>query len=160
MLQPRIVTIHCSDTPNKRDVDISEINEWHVKRGWKKCGYHAVIKRSGEVQDYGKFRFARSLNEQGAHAAPFNLAPDHRGDKILNIGICLIGRNKFTFSQFDALYYYLNGLEMCYDFKVSRDLRAHYEFNQLKSCPNMWIGRLVGWYCTGDWEVISEYLEE
>ena len=36
--------IHCSATPEGRDVDIEDIRQWHLARGWRDVGYHFVIK--------------------------------------------------------------------------------------------------------------------
>jgi len=37
------VIIHCSATPEGRDVSLDTIRQWHIKRGWSDIGYHYVI---------------------------------------------------------------------------------------------------------------------
>ena len=44
------IVIHCSDTPDDRDVDMETIKQWHVEdNGWSDIGYHFVIKRKNSV---------------------------------------------------------------------------------------------------------------
>lgn len=98
----KYITIHCADTPNGRDFNIKDVDAWHKERGFqrnpawlkkqspdlKHVGYHYVIKLNGEVQ------LGRHTDETGAHVA---------GHNTDNIGICMIGTDKFTKAQWDAL---------------------------------------------------------
>lgn len=63
------------------DVSATTIGKWHTDpkplgNGWRKIGYHFVIRQSGLVEQ------GRNLNEQGAHA---------KGRNKTHIGICLTG---------------------------------------------------------------------
>ncbi|WP_420411589.1 N-acetylmuramoyl-L-alanine amidase [Roseibium sp.] len=60
------IIVHCTATPEGRDVARSEIDEWHKARGWSGIGYHRVIGLNGQ-------RFAgRELSKVGAHCASRN----------------------------------------------------------------------------------------
>ena len=41
------IIIHCSATPEGRDVKADEIKQWHKDRGWSDIGYHFVIELDG-----------------------------------------------------------------------------------------------------------------
>jgi hypothetical protein len=98
------IIFHCSDS-NWGDVDV--IRGWHKVRGWRDVGYNAVILNGsrglGEYSpdDDGLIEQGRGLdfsaqiesNEQGAHVLGYNGRA---------VGICLIGRDKFTLKQFHS----------------------------------------------------------
>lgn len=76
------IIIHCSATPEGRDVTVEEIRRWHVQRGFSDIGYHYVIMADGSVCE------GRPLEQAGAHC---------RGQNAHSIGICYVGgcdRNK------------------------------------------------------------------
>ena len=83
------IYIHCSASNNPDHDDISVIDRWHRKKGWNGCGYHAFIKKDGEVQ------IGRAVEDEGAHTY------GHNQDSL---GICLHGLNAedFTEEQFEA----------------------------------------------------------
>lgn len=76
------IVIHCSATRPSSDIGIDEIREWHTRpkdeggRGWRDVGYHAVIRRNGEIE------FGRHFDEPGAHVLGWNTR---------TVGVCLIG---------------------------------------------------------------------
>jgi len=70
------IIIHCSATPEGRDVSTEEIRQWHLDRGWSDIGYHFVIELDGTVYD------GRPLEIAGAHA---------RGHNSQSIGVCYVG---------------------------------------------------------------------
>ena len=43
------IIIHCTATPEGRDVTVDEIDRWHKARGYDGCGYHYVVYRDGCV---------------------------------------------------------------------------------------------------------------
>ena len=128
---------HCSESL-WGDVDI--IREWHLARGWSDVGYNGVIlngkHKSGMDYNYnydGIFQEGRSLDfsayvekdEKAAHALGYNKN---------SIGICLIGRNKFTVRQFQAAFYIAKIFE-----RITPDIRimGHYQCKgTTKTCPN------------------------
>jgi len=140
------IVVHCSASPfGDREV----IDKWHRERGWREIGYSYVIlngcrksSKSYNADDDGIIEGGRSLDndpyiengEQGAHAAGYNAN---------SFGICMIGTNKFTVYQFEALAFLLHMWKrMIPDVK----LYGHYQLNSHKTCPNFKI------------EVLKKYL--
>lgn len=71
------IIIHCSATPEGRDVTVEQIREWHVKgNGWQDIGYHYVIYLDGSIHT------GRPIEKLGAHT---------RGLNARSIGICYVG---------------------------------------------------------------------
>ena len=75
------VILHCSATPEGREVSVETIREWHTDppprgRGWSDIGYHYVIHLNGEIE------IGRPIEVQGAHVS---------GENEDSIGICYIG---------------------------------------------------------------------
>lgn len=70
------IIIHCSATRPSMDIGVEEITQWHTARGFSSCGYHFVIRRSGDVET------GRAIEYRGAHA---------RGRNANSIGIALVG---------------------------------------------------------------------
>lgn len=72
-----LIVLHCSATPEGRDVSASEIREWHMRdRGFTDIGYHFVVRLDGTVEA------GRPLDRPGAHCRKHNLR---------SIGVCYIG---------------------------------------------------------------------
>ena len=97
------ITIHCAATPNGRAFFARDIDAWHQQRGFKRnpawikrpgsspykhIGYQYVIDIDGTVEQ------GRDEQETGAHVAGHNTG---------NIGVCLIGTDKFTPAQWNSL---------------------------------------------------------
>jgi N-acetylmuramoyl-L-alanine amidase len=71
------IIIHCSATPEGRDVKTEEIRRWHIEeRGWSDIGYHYVVELDGSVN------MGRHTDSIGAHT---------RGENTGSIGICYVG---------------------------------------------------------------------
>lgn len=71
------IIVHCSATPEGRDISTSTIRSWHMKgNGWSDIGYHFVIELDGSVHN------GRPLHRSGAHT---------KGHNATSIGICYIG---------------------------------------------------------------------
>lgn len=143
---PTRVVVHCSASPNGKRVDISEIERWHKARGFATVGYHMVINPTGEVQK------GRSLTTRGAHCIEANAD---------SIGICLVGTDKFTKEQLDALRYQIDSVCMLYD--IARwQVFAHNQFKsaieQGKTCPGFSVNALLGWYLTGDMKALGGHV--
>lgn len=131
-MTPKRVVLHCSDTPDypegHKDFDrfgLVDIDLWHKERGFKKVGYHYVIRKSGKIEQ------GRRDNEQGAHCAA-------NGGNKDSIGICLVGRNVFTPAQMNALFSLYLTLFAQYDIE-SGEWWGHYEMDPEsgKTCPNI-----------------------
>jgi N-acetylmuramoyl-L-alanine amidase len=140
------ITIHCSATKNGDPVDIEAIRKYHKEvNGWTDIGYHLVIDVNGSV---GK---GRPLNEVAAHVG---------GHNTDNIGICLVGTDRFSEAQFAALRVELDSLLK--SFTIPKwAIYCHNQFDtaikQGKTCPGMEINRLLTWYHLRDETAISPY---
>ena len=121
----KFIVIHCSDSPDNREVSASEIHRWHLERGWSGIGYNEVVMRSGEVQH------GRPPYWAGAHVQDFN--GDGLGNNNDSIGICLIGRDAFNPDQMDSLAALVGKyLEEYPDAEVV----GHRDLDPRKTCPN------------------------
>lgn len=69
------IVIHCTATPDGREVTADEVRGWHMNdRGWSDIGYHFFIRRDGTLElgrDLDKDGFV--LEEVGAHVKGYNL---------------------------------------------------------------------------------------
>ena len=114
----KYIVIHCSDTPDERNVKASEIHKWHLQNGWDGIGYHKAICRDGEIQN------GRPDFWTGSHVA---------GKNTGSVGICMIGRNEFSDAQYSSLALLLRDYTNLYpDAKVV----GHCELDPRKTCPN------------------------
>ena len=115
----KFLIVHCSDTPDKHDVDASFIHNMHLKFGWDGIGYHKVILRSGKIED------GRPEYWIGAHV---------KGKNEISLGVCLIGKDKFTKNQFISLKRILKTWKKKYP---SAKILGHKDTgNTNKTCPN------------------------
>ena len=73
--------VHCADTPDTEDLRAKDIHDMHLGFGWDGAGYHHIICRDGQIEP------GRPFYWQGAHVY---------GQNENSLGICLIGRQKFT----------------------------------------------------------------
>ena len=122
------LVVHCSATPpSLHNIGAAWIDKIHKEQmGWRKIGYHYVIKRDGKLE------YGRDENEVGAHVKGYN-------DRSL--GICLIGgvdkknrpANNFTDEQFITLQALLNHLSLKYPHAI---ICGHRDFPDVKKdCP-------------------------
>lgn len=139
------IIIHCSDSEWG---SVNEIRKWHIQRGWKDIGYHFVILNgnidSDAVVDFppldGSIEVGRPLNEDsflddtevGAHALGYN----HK-----SVGICLIGKDRFTTKQMSSLEKLLGYMLKIWKLQPSVVL-GHYEVDKNKTCPNFNVSKL------------------
>lgn len=71
------IIIHCTATPEGREVTIDDVRDWHVNgNGWSDIGYHYLITLDGEIQS------GRPIELLGAHC---------RGQNKFSIGIAYAG---------------------------------------------------------------------
>lgn len=70
------IIIHCSATPEGREVTVETIRRWHKNQGWSDIGYHYIIYLDGSVHE------GRPIEMIGAHTT---------GQNTYSIGICYIG---------------------------------------------------------------------
>lgn len=70
------IIVHCTATPEGRDVSTDDIDKWHRQRGFSCIGYHYVILIDGTLQ------VGRPLDKVGAHC---------KGHNAHSIGIAYVG---------------------------------------------------------------------
>lgn len=110
--------VHCSATPNDRNITVEEIRSWHLARGWSDIGYHYVISRDGKIL------CGRPVGIAGAHC---------QGHNFDSVGVCLVGDDEFNPVQFKALQ---NLYAMLKGFYPDMKAFGHRDFTDLKTCPN------------------------
>lgn len=143
------IVIHCAATPNGRHFTVEDIDSWHVERGFRRgmmrlthrphlkaIGYHEVIYTDGTIS------CGRHHEEAGAHVA---------GHNSNSIGVCLIGTDKFTPLQWEALaLLHKSLLEMYPDAKTL----GHTDFPGVtKTCPGFSVAE---WLANGR-EALSKH---
>lgn len=120
------IIIHCTATPEGRDVRPEEIKQWHLDRGWKDIGYHFVITLDG------KLYCGRPIDQQGAHV---------RGHNEDSIGIVYVGgmskdmkhsKDTRTREQKERLEEFLCYLKIMYP---KSEIFGHNDFS-IKDCPS------------------------
>lgn len=128
------IVIHCSASPNDKDIGFKEINEWHLQKGWKSdrgvgCGYHFIIRRNGIIE------VGRTIDEVGSHVM------NHNSNSI---GVCLVGDTVFEKKQFDSLKRIIGYLKNQYP---NAKVKPHNFFDtakaQGKTCPNFDINNYI-----------------
>lgn len=118
--------VHCSATPEGRDVKTETIRDWHVNGNhWNDIGYHYVIELDGSIHN------GRPESVIGAHCL---------GQNANSIGICYVGglaedgktpKDTRTEAQKLALIKLLTGLKVKYP---KATIHGHREF-AAKACP-------------------------
>lgn len=144
------IVVHCSATPGDRDIDISDVRAWHLKRGFRDVGYHFFIKLDGTIQR------GRRCDEQGAHVY------GHNSDSI---GICYAGgigsngkpKNTLTFRQELSLIEVVKSLQLVFgdlpvyghrDLSPDKDGDGVVERHEwLKACPSFDVKTVLGGLC-------------
>jgi N-acetyl-anhydromuramyl-L-alanine amidase AmpD len=126
-----LIVIHCSDTPDGRRTTVEDIDRWHAERGFarsaqwrKRCnpdlaavGYHFVIYVNGAIAT------GRDLDEVGAHV---------RGYNSTSVGVCMVGRSRFTRIAWAALAANIRALLKRYP---AAAVKGHRELDMTKTCP-------------------------
>lgn len=124
----REIIIHCSATPEGREVSVEEIRRWHRQRNFADIGYHYVIHLDGTVEK------GRAEHAVGAHCLHHNQN---------SIGICYIGgcakdgitpKDTRTPAQTAALITLIHQLCERYNLPLTA-VHGHNEFAQ-KACPS------------------------
>ncbi len=121
------IIIHCSATPENRDVDVKKVRKWHMKEnGWIDVGYHYFIKLDGSIEA------GRPIELIGSHTRGYNKG---------SIGICYAGgmnksntkpKDTRTDEQKEGLVNLINKIKEIYP---DITIHGHNEFSD-KACPS------------------------
>lgn len=150
-MTPRMITVHCSASPNGGRMTGDDIKKFHTDpipkgRGFKDIGYHAVIEADG-----GFYR-GRADDHPGAHV---------QGANEGNLGVCLVGTNQFSRAQFQTLKWVVDKWRAAYNIGDDK-IFCHYEWSsakkQGKTCPNIAKSALIGFLRSNDFAFVKEYL--
>lgn len=115
----KLLVVHCSDTEDDQNLSAMDIHKMHLSFGWNGVGYHKIITRSGKIEN------GRPEYWTGAHV---------KGKNNISLGVCLIGKNKFTAKQFLSLKKVLRKWKNSYP---EAKIVGHRETgNTHKTCPN------------------------
>ena len=115
----KLLVVHCSDSDDGKTLSAFDIHKMHLNFGWNGIGYHKVINRSGKIEN------GRPEYWIGAHV---------KGKNNISLGVCLIGRNKFTIKQFISLEKVLRKWKSLYP---KAKIVGHRDTgNTDKTCPN------------------------
>lgn len=144
-----LIVVHCAATKPSQDIGRAEIDAMHRGFGWSGIGYHAVIRRSGDME------LGRPWNAMGAHVA---------GHNNRSVGVCLVGglneagnpAPEFEAVQFETLRIVLDGLSKRYPGALvlgHRDLSPDLDGDGVVE-PHEWIKMCPSydaqlWYRTG-----------
>lgn len=132
------LVIHCTATPEGREVTAADIRRWHcspapVGRGWRQVGYTDIIHLDGSVErlvDNNEDPFVDSWEVTNG-ARGYNGTSRH----IVYVGGCdRNGKPKDTRTQAqkDALLSYVNDFKAKYPWA---DVCGHNELDPGKDCP-------------------------
>lgn len=120
------IIIHCTATPENRDVSKNDLYKWHVtERGWKDIGYHFFIDLEGCLHE------CRPIEQTGAHT---------KGHNFDSIGIAYAGgldndmqpKDTRNDQQKNSLEELLCYLKLLYPKTV---IYGHRDFSS-KACPS------------------------
>lgn len=118
------IILHCTATPEGREVTVADVTAWHKERGFSTIGYHYLVYLDGTVVR------GRREEEIGAHCL---------GQNAGSIGVCYVGgldsrgkpKDTRTAAQRVALRNLVEGLQRRYPHAT---LHGHNEF-AAKACP-------------------------
>lgn len=119
------IIVHCSATPEGRDVSAATIDEWHKQRGWSGIGYHYVVSLDGTIE------YGRDINKTGAHV---------KGQNKGSIGLCYVGgvdsdmnpKDTRTDEQKESLLLLIKTLKKMHP---RAEVYGHRDFST-KACPS------------------------
>lgn len=70
------IIVHCTATPEGRNVSVEDITQWHIERGFTTIGYHYVVLLDGTIKR------GRADEQVGAHC---------KGHNSHSIGVVYVG---------------------------------------------------------------------
>tara|TARA_E500000178_G_C16787887_1_gene646642 strand:+ start:445 stop:849 length:405 start_codon:yes stop_codon:yes gene_type:complete len=115
----KLLVVHCSDSEDSEKLTALDIHKMHLGFGWDGIGYHKIITRSGKIEN------GRPEYWIGAHV---------KGKNSISLGVCLIGKSKFTKNQYISLEKLLKKWKCLYP---QAKIIGHRDTgNTDKTCPN------------------------
>ncbi|MCE7028487.1 phage tail tip lysozyme [Jiella avicenniae] len=119
------IIVHCTATPEGREVSVDTIRQWHKQRGWKDIGYHFVVHLDGQIEP------GRPVDQVGAHVAGHNTG---------TIGVVYVGgvdaamkaKDTRTPEQKESLKRFLS--ELLVRFPSVTKISGHNQY-AAKACP-------------------------
>ena len=122
MNKPEYIIIHHAEA--KGDVDIDDVRQWHLDRGWSDIGYHYYIRRDGRIQN------GRDESVVGAHCT-------HMGMNRKSIGICFEGHHDFEYwTDHQWLSFWDLALSLMEKYSIpAKNIMGHRETGSPKKCP-------------------------
>ena len=136
----KYLVIHCTATPEGREVSSSEIRHWHTDpvskggRGWQQVGYTDMIHLDGRVERLVD-------NNEDAQVDPWEMTNGAAGFNSLSRHIVYVGgcdgqmhpKDTRTAAQCESLQRYVQDFHR--RFPQVR-IVGHHELNPGKSCPS------------------------
>jgi|TARA_R110000803_G_scaffold24272_1_gene58699 N-acetylmuramoyl-L-alanine amidase len=132
------VILHCSATPEGREVSVEDIRSWHTDppprgNGWSDIGYHYVIHLDGLTE------MGRPVSIQGAHTS---------GENEDSVGVCYIGgldtsmapKDTMTVPQEIAFVELVKSLRLIFG---ELSIHGHNEYST-KACPSFSVEQKFG----------------
>jgi len=119
------IIVHCTATPEGREVSVEEIDSWHKERGWSQIGYHWVIGLDGSIHE-GRPEHISGAHCKGHNKSSIGLTYVGGCDKDMN------GKDTRTEAQKESLIYLIGFL--CARFPGSK-VYGHRDFSE-KFCPS------------------------
>ena len=134
------LVIHCTATPEGREVSADEIRRWHTApvsqggRGWKQVGYTDLVHLDGRIERLADNNEDANVDpwEVTNGAAGYNSVSRH----IVYVGGCdnhLAPKDTRTEAQREALKHYVEDFHA--RFPQVR-IVGHHELNPGKACPS------------------------
>lgn len=121
----KYIVVHCTATRASNNIDVYEVNKWHLDDGYEMIGYHYLIKVDGTIEH------GRPLFMQGAHVKGCN-------DK--SIGVCYVGglddKGEFADTRNDQQRASLWALLIHLKHRFPKaTIVGHHDLNRYKACP-------------------------
>ena len=136
----RYLVIHCTATPEGREVSADEIRRWHTApisqggRGWKQVGYTDMVHLDGRVERLVD-------NNEDAQVDPWEVTNGAAGDNSMSRHIVYVGgcdkagkpKDTRTEAQREALKRYVEDFHARFP---QVKIVGHHELNPGKACPS------------------------
>ena len=134
------LVIHCTATPEGREVSAAEIRRWHTApisqggRGWKQVGYTDMVHLNGRVE-----RFVN--NNEDAQVDAWEVTNGAAGYNSISRHIVYVGgcdkagkpKDTRTEAQREALKHYVEDFHARFP---QVKIVGHHELNPGKACPS------------------------